>query len=147
MITMTDDDTPKLHTTDQALLDAAAGKANPVGFVELTPALMKTIGAAITERTADIASRYPALVEGCPYETRLAVAAWVFKAIVDHAQEGGSFRYLIYNRLGFQPDAYLPLYEAGGMTISNEFDLTKERGDGQKDQEVAPAQPSTELPE
>ena len=61
------------------------------------------------------------LVEKCDYDTKLAVTAWVFKNIVDHAKEGGTFRYLIYNRLGFSPDAYVPLYEAGGMDISNEF--------------------------
>jgi hypothetical protein len=63
------------------------------------------------------------LVEDCPYETKLAVTAWVFRNIVEHAQQGGSFRFLIYGRLGFDTDAYVPLYEAGGMEISNEFDL------------------------
>jgi len=64
------------------------------------------------------------LVENCDYNTKLAVTAWVFKNVVDHANEGGSFRYLIYNRLGFALDAYVPLCEAGGMEITNEFDLT-----------------------
>ena len=66
------------------------------------------------------------LVEACDYQTRLAVTAWVFKNVVDQAREGGSFRYLIYDRLGFGMDAYVPLYMAGGMTISNEFDLTRD---------------------
>jgi hypothetical protein len=57
--------------------------------------------------------------------TRLAVAAWVFSHIVEHAEQGGSFRYLIYDRLGFGLDAYVPLYEAGGMTISNKFDIQR----------------------
>lgn len=63
------------------------------------------------------------LLNECDYDTKLAVTAWVFKNIVEHAEDGGSYRYLIYERLGFGPDAYVPLYEAGGMTISNEFDL------------------------
>jgi hypothetical protein len=63
------------------------------------------------------------LVEKCDYDTKLAVTAWVMENIVNHAREGGSFRYLIYQRLGFNLDAYVPLYEAGGMEISNEFDL------------------------
>ena len=65
------------------------------------------------------------LVEECPYETKLAVTAWVMKHIVEHAKEGGSFRYLIYERLGFGLDAYVPLYMAGGMEISNEFDMER----------------------
>lgn len=65
------------------------------------------------------------LVEKCDYETKLAITAWVFKHICDHAEHGGSFRHLIYSRLGFGPDAYIPLYEAGGMTISNEFNMTR----------------------
>jgi len=62
------------------------------------------------------------LVEECPYETKLAVTAWVMKRIVDHARDGGTYRYLIYDRLGFGMDAYGALLEHG-MTISNEFDL------------------------
>ena len=56
-------------------------------------------------------------------EHKLAVTQWVFKHIVEHAQEGGSYRYLIYDRLGFGPEAYAPLC-SDGMTISNEFDLS-----------------------
>jgi hypothetical protein len=101
----------------------------PPGFIPLTPELMEQISASLRARFADIKARYPALVEACPYEMKLAVTAWVMRAIVEHAQEGGTFRYLIYERLGFNPDAYVPLYDAGGMTISNEFDLTSSRPD------------------
>lgn len=62
------------------------------------------------------------LVEECPYDTKLAVTAWVMERIVDHARDGGTYRYLIYDRLGFGMDAYGVLLEHG-MTISNEFDL------------------------
>lgn len=55
------------------------------------------------------------------YERRLDITAEVFNAVVENAVEGGSFRYLIYDRLGFDLDAYVPLYSAGGMTITNEF--------------------------
>jgi hypothetical protein len=65
------------------------------------------------------------LVEKCDYDTKLAVTAWVFEKIMEHANNPGSFRYLIYDRLGFGPDAYVPLYNAGGMEITNEFDLTQ----------------------
>ncbi len=50
-------------------------------------------------------------------------------AIVNHAVEGGLSRYLIYDRLGFRPDAYVPLYSEGGMTISNEVEF-RDRHDG-----------------
>jgi hypothetical protein len=62
------------------------------------------------------------LAEKCDPDTKLAVTAWVFKHIVDHAKEGGSYRTLIYQRLGFGPEAYVPLCD-DGITISNEFDL------------------------
>lgn len=65
----------------------------------------------------------PELVRDCPYDVRLAITEWVFKNICEHARGDGSFRYLIYNRLGFDLDAYSPLYYAGGMDISNEFSL------------------------
>jgi|TARA_Y100000034_G_scaffold14240_1_gene14898 hypothetical protein len=57
---------------------------------------------------------------------KIAVVQWAMKHIVNHANEGGSYRYLIYDRLGFSPAAYAPLCD-DGMTISNEFDFeTKE---------------------
>lgn len=74
------------------------------------------------EATAAQDRHFAELVERCDPETRLAVTQWVMNAIVDHAQEGGTFRYLIYDRLGFGPEAYVPLC-GPGMTISNEFDL------------------------
>lgn len=63
------------------------------------------------------------LADECPNDVKIAVTAWAIKHIVDHAQEGGSFRTLIYDRFGFGPEAYVPLYSAGGMTITNEFDI------------------------
>lgn len=63
------------------------------------------------------------LVEECPYEIKLAVTRWVMKHILDHAKEGGSYRYLIYDRLGFEMDAYAPLLDSG-MQISNEFSIS-----------------------
>lgn len=63
------------------------------------------------------------MVEECDYELKLAITQWVMKHIVDHARDGGTYRYLIYDRLGFDADAYGVLLD-DGMTISNEFDLT-----------------------
>lgn len=62
------------------------------------------------------------LVEKCDPEIKLAITRWVMRHIVDQASEGGSYRYLIYERLKFGPEAYVPLCE-DGLTISNEFDL------------------------
>jgi len=65
---------------------------------------------------------YDALVAKYDYDTKLEIAAWVISKIDEHGLAPGSFRYLIYDRLGFGPDAYVPLYEAGGMNITNELD-------------------------
>jgi hypothetical protein len=100
-----------------------------INVVKLTPELLDNIAAKLNERQADINERFPQLVNECPYETKLAVTAWVFDNIVKHAAEGGTFRRLIYTRLGFHSDAYFPLYAAGGMIISNEFDLAKATND------------------
>ena len=45
--------------------------------------------------------------------------AWVLGHLADQLKEGGSFRYLIYDRMGYGPEAYQPLYEAGGLAITN----------------------------
>ena len=63
------------------------------------------------------------LADECPNDVKIAVTAWAIKHIVEHAQEGGSFRTLIYDRFGFGPESYVPIYSAGGMTITNEFDI------------------------
>ena len=47
--------------------------------------------------------------------------AWVFAHLWDHMQDTSTFRYLIYNRMGFDKAAYYPLYTAGGMAISDCF--------------------------
>ena len=63
--------------------------------------------------------------EGLTYEQKLGATAHIFEKLCEHARSSGSFRYLIYDRLGFDLDAYSVLYGAGGMTISNEFILKK----------------------
>lgn len=57
------------------------------------------------------------------YETRLLCTEYVFSKILDHAKEGGTYRYLIYDRLGFNMDAYGVLLD--GLEISNEFSITE----------------------
>jgi hypothetical protein len=55
-------------------------------------------------------------------QTKLDIAAWVISKIDNHGNNPGSFRHLIYTLMGFGPEAYVPLYEAGGMNITNELD-------------------------
>lgn len=47
----------------------------------------------------------------------LEQVAWIFEMISNPPT--GSFRFLIYDKLGFDLDAYVPLYHAGGMDITN----------------------------
>jgi hypothetical protein len=63
------------------------------------------------------------MADECDPMLKLAVTRWAMKHIVDHAMQGGSYRYLIYQRLGFGPEAYAPLCDSG-MIISNEFDIS-----------------------
>jgi len=51
-----------------------------------------------------------------PYDARLALASFLFSKIVGN---NGTFRKLIYDNLGFDPDAYQELYLSGGMRITN----------------------------
>lgn len=44
--------------------------------------------------------------------------AWIFKQIRNHFEEGGSYRYLIYNRLGYDESDYQTFYENGGFALS-----------------------------
>jgi len=70
-------------------------------------------------------NEFDELVSKYDNETKLNIAAWVISKIDEHGEEPGSFRYLIYHRLGFGPEAYVPLYEAGGMNITNELDYAQ----------------------
>ena len=45
--------------------------------------------------------------------------SWVFERLADNLLCPGSFRKVIYDRMGYGPDAYSPLYLAGGMSITN----------------------------
>ena len=51
-------------------------------------------------------------------EDYLALLLKIFEAIYEEIEEGGSYRYLIYDRLGLGPDAYQALYPVG-MNITN----------------------------
>lgn len=64
------------------------------------------------------------------YTQRLAATTVIFETICQHARSEGTFRYLIYDRLGFNTDAYALLYRAGGMNISNNFSLQSSIEDG-----------------
>jgi hypothetical protein len=43
--------------------------------------------------------------------------AWVFKHLKEHFEEGGSYRYLIYDRMGFSESEYGLLFD--GLFLSN----------------------------
>lgn len=62
---------------------------------------------------------YDLLVEKYDVKTRMEVAAWVISKLQQHATDGGSFRTLVYERLGFDVDGYDPILEAGGMDVCN----------------------------
>lgn len=47
--------------------------------------------------------------------------AWVIGNLAKQMREGGTFRYLIYDRMGYGPEAYHPIYEAGGMELTKAF--------------------------
>lgn len=49
--------------------------------------------------------------------------AWIFDMILENAREGGTYRYLIYDRMGFGPEAYAPL--KAGLIINNELTSKK----------------------
>ena len=44
--------------------------------------------------------------------------AWILKHVRNHFEEGGSYRYLIYNRLGYDESEYQTFYENGGFALS-----------------------------
>lgn len=118
---------PPLHSTDAALLHGAAANdaavvthdpaVNAAAMLEVTPERWAEICAALREREAHDKTALPELVAACPPDMRIAVLAWALEQMTAHAKEGGSFRHLIYNRMGFRDYAYVPLWKAGGELI------------------------------
>jgi hypothetical protein len=46
--------------------------------------------------------------------------AWVFEKIIQNTKDcAGTFRYLIYDLMGFSEQDYEKLYRAGGLAINN----------------------------
>lgn len=107
----------RMHPGDKALFTGP--------YVELTKPVIKQLEAGIRAHEERYTVEFPKLVDECPYETRLAVACATVKHICDHAREGGTYRYLIYERMGFGPDAYAPMQFAGALDVSNEFVLAQ----------------------
>lgn len=111
------DRTPLLASGDENLLRAAA---TGEGLVPVTEALLSRVGERVAEEQAKL-DNLQAAWDAIPYETRLTAAQYVIQKIAEHGQNPGTFRYLIYDRLGFGTDAYVPLYMAGGMEITNGY--------------------------
>lgn len=83
---------------------------------------LRELGKSMSE---DIRTWVKERVDASDYDTRLAIAAWTIQNVLEHAREGGSYRYLIYDRLGFGPDAYAVLQFHGALDVSNDFDYEK----------------------
>lgn len=64
---------------------------------------------------------YQQVYEALDEEQKIAAAASIIPKLLDHAREGGSFRYLIYDRLGLSAAAYVPLCLAGVLDASNDL--------------------------
>lgn len=67
----------------------------------------------------ELEARLQATWDGLTEEQRLAAAWWLGARLHEHVKEPGSFRFLIYDRFGFGPDAYVPLCRAGWLQVSN----------------------------
>lgn len=50
-------------------------------------------------------------------DVRAETTEQVFKAVCEHMAHGGTYRYLIYDRLGFAPEYYTELLS--GLSVSN----------------------------
>ena len=57
--------------------------------------------------------------------------AWVFHHLNEHSEEGGAFRHLIYERMGFDEAAYGVLM-GQGLALSNLLNCAKDSGEVQK---------------
>ena len=81
--------------------------------------LLKKIKEGLEREEKENYERGKKIYEDLPYNDRLALVGYISRVLFDHAREGGTYRYLIYDRLGFDLDAYTPLFMAGLFEIHN----------------------------
>lgn len=74
---------------------------------------------AFAEAKKDFDEEAERLWKEMDYDTKLLLTGYIFSKIREHIKNPGSYRYLIYERLGFNTNAYACLYMCGGMDISN----------------------------
>ena len=55
------------------------------------------------------------------YDDRLALMAYITRVLYNHMKEGGTYRYLIYDRLEFDMDSYAVLQLAGLLDVHNKL--------------------------
>lgn len=53
---------------------------------------------------------------------KLEQLIWVFQKLREHLESGGTFRDLIYDKMGLGPEAYEPICEAGGKDVADALD-------------------------
>ena len=77
------------------------------------------LGKVFREIKAQLVERGAELWKAMPTEDRLALMCYISHVLHAHAAEGGTYRYLIYDRLGFGTDAYALLQLCGLLDIHN----------------------------
>lgn len=98
--------------------DKALGAPEP-NMVALTKEDIDAMREGLSQRLAEIDTRFPALIAEADPDLVAAVAAKVLGAVHEHLRQPGSFRFLIYDRIGLGTSAYMPLCLAGGLDVSN----------------------------
>lgn len=121
------------HPTDDELLSRAATTVGVERFIPGTPPADHEIGlrgalADLSESYAAQDREHAAILARLSEDEKIAVVAWAMRTLIEHARQGGTFRYLIYTRMGFSVEAYAPLCRAGGVEISNYFTMPPEPG-------------------
>lgn len=98
--------------------DKALGAPDP-DLVSVTKEDIEAMRAGLVERLAEIDASFPSLIARADPDLVTAVAAKVLGAVNDHLRQPGSFRFLIYDRIGLTTSAYMPTCQAGGLDVSN----------------------------
>lgn len=99
-------------------------------FAEILQSLNDKYDMDSSEEKTDIEKEMELLWNNMDNDNKLLLTKYIGRVIVEHATEGGTYRRLIYDRLGFGPEAYGFLI-GEYLTISNEFIITDELDEDQ----------------